>query len=253
MSRMPRSAAIANSGCRGGNVVRDGKEPRSPWRAKSQVEVAEPVIATTWFEEEIHEAFLKIIDRESRDVVTVIEILSPTNKMPGSPGRREFRGEAAGGDELTESLGGDRPLCAGLGWCRFPASSDPHEYLVHVSTTEPAAPRASSSHPPGPASADHPHPLEARDPDARSIFRLFSTQPTTVQATTWKSTTAPSLTRLSRALTAWADQLLRSKGLRSSSLARTSGREQSAAAHASSPLTTLPRMSVRRKSRPWKR
>lgn len=53
----------------------------------AQLEVAEPMIATTWFEEEIHEAFLKIIDRESRDVVTVIEILSPTNKNPGSAGR----------------------------------------------------------------------------------------------------------------------------------------------------------------------
>ena len=55
-----------------------------------QLEVAEPIVATTWFEEEIHEAFLKIIDRESRDVVTVIEILSPTNKVPGSPGRESF-------------------------------------------------------------------------------------------------------------------------------------------------------------------
>ncbi len=45
------------------------------------------------FEEEIHEAFLKLIDRESRDVdfdVTVIEILSPWNKLPGSAGRESF-------------------------------------------------------------------------------------------------------------------------------------------------------------------
>jgi hypothetical protein len=33
---------------------------------------------------------LKIIDRESRDVVTFIEILSPSNKVPGSPGRKSF-------------------------------------------------------------------------------------------------------------------------------------------------------------------
>src|SRR6516164_4053461 len=53
----------------------------------TQLEVAEPVVATTWFEDEIHEAFLTIIDRESREVVTFIEILSPSNKVPGSPGR----------------------------------------------------------------------------------------------------------------------------------------------------------------------
>src|SRR4051812_34843111 len=34
------------------------------------------------FDEEINEAFLTVIDRETRDVVTVIEILSPTNKVP---------------------------------------------------------------------------------------------------------------------------------------------------------------------------
>src|SRR5690349_21124942 len=53
-------------------------------------ETPEPVVATTWFEEEIHEAFLKIIDRQSRDVVTVIELLSPANKVPNSPGRESF-------------------------------------------------------------------------------------------------------------------------------------------------------------------
>ena len=41
------------------------------------MEVADPVIATTWFEEQIHEAYLKIIDVESRDVVTFIELLTP--------------------------------------------------------------------------------------------------------------------------------------------------------------------------------
>src|SRR5262245_19139833 len=64
--------------------------PFSPGGEPSQMEVAEPVLATTWFEEEIREAFLKIIDRRSRDVVTVIEILSPGNKLAGSPGRESF-------------------------------------------------------------------------------------------------------------------------------------------------------------------
>jgi hypothetical protein len=44
------------------------------------VDDLEPVVATKCFEEEIHQAFLNVIDVESREVVTVIEILSPTNK-----------------------------------------------------------------------------------------------------------------------------------------------------------------------------
>ena len=49
--------------------------------------VAEPVEVTVMFEEEIHEARLAVIDREQRLVVTVIEVLSPTNKVAGSRGR----------------------------------------------------------------------------------------------------------------------------------------------------------------------
>ena len=53
----------------------------------SELEVAEPVVAVTWFEQEIHEAYLKVIDLETRDVVTFIEILSPANKsVPLSAG-----------------------------------------------------------------------------------------------------------------------------------------------------------------------
>ncbi len=37
--------------------------------------------------EEIHDAFLKVVDRESGDVATIIEILKPRNKIPNSPGR----------------------------------------------------------------------------------------------------------------------------------------------------------------------
>lgn len=53
-------------------------------------EVAEPLVLTTMVEEEIHEAYLEIIDRELREVVTVIEVLSPTNKLAGARGRASF-------------------------------------------------------------------------------------------------------------------------------------------------------------------
>ena len=75
----------------------------------SSLEVAEPVIATTWLEEEIHEAFLKIIDRDSRDVVTVIEILSPANKLTGSPGGQSFEQKRREVMNSRSSLGRDRP------------------------------------------------------------------------------------------------------------------------------------------------
>ena len=58
--------------------------------ATGYVAVAEPVVLTTLIDDEIHEAFLQVIDREDRAVVTVIEILSPTNKVSGSRGRASY-------------------------------------------------------------------------------------------------------------------------------------------------------------------
>jgi hypothetical protein len=41
-------------------------------------------------DEEIKEAFLKIIQVESKELVTLIEVLSPANKVRGSRGRKSF-------------------------------------------------------------------------------------------------------------------------------------------------------------------
>jgi len=40
--------------------------------------------------ERVEEPFITIRDRESREIVTVIEVLSPANKRAGSDGRREY-------------------------------------------------------------------------------------------------------------------------------------------------------------------
>ena len=48
-------------------------------------------MVTTLLEEEIHEASLEVIDRAERMVVTVIEVLSPTNKVAGSRGRASYQ------------------------------------------------------------------------------------------------------------------------------------------------------------------
>ncbi len=52
--------------------------------------VVEPLILTTLIEDEIHEARLEVIDTHQHTVVTVIELLSPTNKIVGSRGRASY-------------------------------------------------------------------------------------------------------------------------------------------------------------------
>jgi len=59
-------------------------------QSSSAVSVAEPVVLTTLIEDEIHEARLEVIDREQNLVVTVIEIVSPANKVTGSRGRESY-------------------------------------------------------------------------------------------------------------------------------------------------------------------
>ncbi len=58
--------------------------------AQNGASVCEPVVLTTMIEDEIHEARLEIIDADRQAVVTVIEILSPTNKIVGSRGRASY-------------------------------------------------------------------------------------------------------------------------------------------------------------------
>src|SRR5947209_6772601 len=52
--------------------------------------VTEPVLVPTLMDEEIEEAFIKIVHVESEALITLIEVLSPTNKIRGSRGRASF-------------------------------------------------------------------------------------------------------------------------------------------------------------------
>ncbi len=98
-----------------------------------------PVVLSVPIPEEMREAFLTIRLRESMEVITVIEALSPANKRPGSDGRREYLSKREtvlrSGAHLVELdllRGGDRlptnePLPAGDYYafvCR--ASARPH-------------------------------------------------------------------------------------------------------------------------------
>jgi Protein of unknown function (DUF4058) len=96
------------------------------------VAVAEPIVATTLIEEEIREARVVIVDAAGRQVVTVIEVLSPTNKIVGSRGRTNYEAKRL---EVMHSpahfveidfLREGMPIYAAQ---RLP----PHDYLVHVS------------------------------------------------------------------------------------------------------------------------
>jgi hypothetical protein len=44
-------------------------------------------------DEEVREPYLEILDAKSKEVVTVIEVVSPWNKRKGSPGRKSFLGK----------------------------------------------------------------------------------------------------------------------------------------------------------------
>lgn len=61
-----------------GSAAKTGSTPESP------------LICTLLLPVEQRETFLTLRDRQSLEVVTVVEVLSPGNKRPGSDGRREY-------------------------------------------------------------------------------------------------------------------------------------------------------------------
>ena len=182
--------------------------------AASQLEVAEPIVATTWFEEEIHEAFLKIVERESRNVVAVIEVLSPANKVPNSPGRASFeqkRREVM----YSPSHWVEIDLLRGKRMVHVPKNAGPHEYLVHVSKKG-LRPRGLlyairlAQHLPVISI-----PLKPGDPDARldlqAVLNAAYDRGGLDMEIDYRKEPRPPL---DKKLAEWADQLLRSKGLR---------------------------------------
>jgi len=64
----------------------------APWQsASSAVAQAEPDVYLAVLPEEHREHYLVLRDRGKNELVTVIEILSPTNKLAGSDGNREYQ------------------------------------------------------------------------------------------------------------------------------------------------------------------
>lgn len=110
------------------------KTPRRPAGGRSAVAVAEPVEATMPIEE-VAEPRLLIRSAVTRQVVTVIEILSPANKLSAARGRDNYLGKrrevmASGSHFVEIDL-----LRAGA---RFGPDEElpPYEYLINVSRAE---------------------------------------------------------------------------------------------------------------------
>jgi len=59
--------------------------------APQSVATIEPITRITLIEDEIREARLEVVDAASKGLVAVIEILSPTNKVPGGRGRDSYK------------------------------------------------------------------------------------------------------------------------------------------------------------------
>ncbi len=91
-----------------------------------------PIIATTLLDAEIHEPYVAVIDRKDRSVIAVVEVLSPSNKRPGSTGLRVYR------EKRHEVMTSDSHLVE-IDLLRFGAripvreKLPPFDYLVHVS------------------------------------------------------------------------------------------------------------------------
>lgn len=112
---------------------------RRPGRARGAsaggVAVTEPVVVTTLREEEVRERRVEVRATDTRDLVAVIEVVSPSNKVPGSAGsasfnakRREVTGSTAHWVEI-DLLRRGTTLNARK---RLP----PDEYCVHVSPAD---------------------------------------------------------------------------------------------------------------------
>lgn len=117
-------------------IVRTGKPGKvKPGRGRNPsggLAVCEPVTVVTLLEDEVSETYVKVVERATGRVVTLIEVLSPANKLPGSAAHGMYidkRNAVVRSDtSLVEIdlLRDGRSPSAGL-------SYPEHEYLVYVS------------------------------------------------------------------------------------------------------------------------
>ena len=176
--------------------------------------VCEPIDITSLLEDEIHEPYVRIIERRSKRVVTIIEVLSPTNKVHHSRGREQYlekRTDARRSDTHwveIDLLREGEPVVARE---QFPAC----EYTVHVSknasqTRSRLWPiRLEQQLPPIPI------PLKSTDPDV--ILDLQEAFTTTYERGSYSfklDYREDPIPKLPSALARWSNKLLKLKKLR---------------------------------------
>ncbi len=191
-------------------------EPDAPFSIApaAGVAVAEPLVRVTLLDKEVHEAYLTLVDVDDREIVTVIEVLSPTNKCPGAEGqksylrkRHEVMGSNANFVEIDLLRDGEQILVEpGLPEC---------EYIAHISRP--------GHRPEGliwPIRLNQrlpvlPVPLRAGEGDVQldlqSALASFYDRAGYDLILDYAADPVPSLTG---AWIAWADELLRAHGLR---------------------------------------
>jgi hypothetical protein len=103
-----------------------------PYTAGGTATLAAPVECFIPMPEEQRESFLKIHETETREVVTVLEVLSPSNKRPGGDGRREYLQKR---DQVFESATHLVELDLLRGGARLPMQSPlpPGDYYAIIS------------------------------------------------------------------------------------------------------------------------
>ncbi len=114
--------------------IRLTRPPHEPSAAQrfggGGVAVAEPVKIVRPKKHVTRHRYLEIRDLPSREVVTVVELLSPANKRGGSAGRRQFESKR---DEVTSSETNwlEIDLLRAGQRTPFAAEIPPHDYLVY--------------------------------------------------------------------------------------------------------------------------
>jgi hypothetical protein len=178
------------------------------------IEVTEPLVVETLGVEEIRQPFLEIVDQESHQVVTVIEILSPDNKVSRSGGLKSFRKKRTAITSSHSHWVEIDLLRRGVSLA-LRKRIRPHEYFVHVSPVD--------RRPDGlvwlirlcqrlPVVSI---PLRPADGDAALDLQVVLN--TAYDRAHYDRTidyTAEPVPRLNRTWTEWAHQLLAEKGLR---------------------------------------
>jgi hypothetical protein len=178
------------------------------------VAVDEPLVVTTLIEEEIHESRVEILETLTREVVTVIEVVSPANKVGGARGRESYQRKRRA--VMTSPCHWVEIDLLRRGLPTFSRELlPPCEYVVHVSRVE-QRPRGRVW--PVRLTSRLPVvgiPLRGGDPDAalelQEVLNTCYDRAAYDVSIDYRHEPDPPLPP---ELAAWADQLLRERGLR---------------------------------------